>query len=75
MIVSELQLAKKFVLPIRTYKYLDSDPLNSLTNVLSKLGPESGAAIQLIVQPITDEWQRVANQKAQKVLEGKSIVS
>jgi hypothetical protein len=31
---AQLVLSKRFIFPIKTYKYLDADPLNNLTNVL-----------------------------------------
>ncbi|MFA6492998.1 MAG: type IV secretion system DNA-binding domain-containing protein [Patescibacteria group bacterium] len=71
----ELKLTKKFTLPIKTYRYLESDPLNALTNALSKLPPQSGAAIQLIISPTTDDWQRATAGAAKKVQEGKSMYS
>jgi len=37
--------------PIKTYKNLEKDPLSSITNALSKIKPEEGAAIQLILKP------------------------
>ena len=72
---SELKLTKKFILPIKTYKNLEVDPLNSLTNALSKLGPGTGVGIQLVIKPVTDDWRRMAGITAKKVQEGKSIVS
>lgn len=75
MVAANFKLQKKFILPIKTYKYLDSDPLNSLTNALSKLGQGSGAAIQIIVSPIKDDWRKVAGISAKKIQEGKSFIS
>jgi len=75
MVACELKLTKKFILPIKTYKALESDPLNALTNTLSKMSGGSGVAIQLIVRPITDDWRRLAGVTAKKVQEGKSIIS
>lgn len=68
-------LHKKFILPIRTYKTLEADPLNSMTNSLSKLGPNSAVAVQLVVKPISDDWRKASGIAARKVMEGKSIVS
>jgi len=51
------QQAKSFVLPIHTYRNLESDPLNALTNVLTKLDDNSSAAIQLLIRPISDNWR------------------
>ena len=75
MLSCNLKLTKKFILPIKTYKYLETDPLNSLTNALSKLDPNSGAVIQIIVKPILDDWRKAAGISAKKIQEGKSFIS
>jgi hypothetical protein len=75
MLACNFRLNKKFILPIRTYKYLEADPLNSLTNALSKMGAGSGAAIQIIVRPTTDDWRRAAGITAHKIQQGKSLAS
>ncbi len=71
--VVDFRLSKKFVLPIKTYKYLEADPLNPLTNALSKLGPDSAAAIQLIAKPISDDWRRAVGMASYRVQEGKPV--
>ena len=75
MLACNFRLNKKFILPIKTYKYLEADPLNSLTNSLSKMGTDSGAAIQVIVRPILDDWRKVAGISAHKIQQGKSLAS
>jgi len=64
---------ENFILPILTYQNLESEPLNSLTNALSKLGENESAAIQLIVQPENNQWRHEAEKKSQDVIEGKSL--
>lgn len=73
MAVCNFRLTKKFVLPIKTYKYLEADPLNAVTNALSKLSSSSAIAIQIIVRPISDDWRRAVGMAAFKVQEGKSV--
>ena len=75
MIGANLKLKTKFILPIKTYKNLEADPLNSLTNCLSKLPANSGAAIQMVVRPISDDWRKMGQIIAQRVQQGKSIIS
>jgi len=65
-----LTLKKRFTYPIRTYQKLESDPLNAVTNALSKLGEGAGAAIQLIVSPKTKQWQRACQREAWKIQRG-----
>jgi len=73
MSVCNFRQTKKFVLPIKTYKYLEADPLNAMTNALSKLSPGSATAIQVIVKPINDDWRRAVGLASFKVQEGKSV--
>ncbi|HMQ01611.1 MAG TPA: hypothetical protein PKD79_00870 [Candidatus Doudnabacteria bacterium] len=53
----ELQLNKPYMYPFRTYKSMETDPLNALTNAMSKLSEGDGAAIQLILYPADHHWQ------------------
>ncbi|MEK7172864.1 MAG: DUF87 domain-containing protein, partial [Patescibacteria group bacterium] len=44
-------LKDSFYFPIKTFKNLERDPLSSMTNALSKIKPEEGAAIQIVLKP------------------------
>ncbi len=68
-----LKLSKPSFFSIRTYKRLDSDPLNALTNVLSKVQPQEGAAIQLLIRPHPTGWQSRGKKIAQRMQEGRKI--
>ena len=46
--------------PIRMYDAMESDPLNDIANVLSKLEEDEHAAIQLVIHPISDSWRKEA---------------
>ena len=48
-------------LPLKTYKTIENDPLNDLTNVLSQLQENEKAVVQLMVRPRSAEWQKQAN--------------
>jgi len=70
---AQLALAKSDFLPLPTYKILESDGLNALTNALSKLSAETeGAAVQLVVKPISNQWQKIGRRKAKALAQGKS---
>lgn len=49
---------KPFWFPINTYKVMEEDPLNDMANVLSKLQPEEKAAVQMIINPVSNEGWR-----------------
>ncbi|MBU3999612.1 ATP-binding protein, partial [Patescibacteria group bacterium] len=50
-------LNKNFIFPVRTYQNLDFDPLNNITNTLSKLPIGEGAAIQIMIRPSLKRWR------------------
>ncbi|HNQ31268.1 MAG TPA: type IV secretion system DNA-binding domain-containing protein [Candidatus Woesebacteria bacterium] len=61
LLPAEMQLARPYYLPIRTYKELgDMDSLTSLLGFLSKQGPETRVAIQILVSQTHFNWQRSA---------------
>lgn len=69
----QVKLIKKFILPIKTYPSVESDPLAGLTNTFSKIGAETRASIQILLKPNNGRWSWACNRAAKKVMEGKSI--
>lgn len=52
-------LQKKYMFPIRTYDQMQDDPLNDMSNVLSKLEPAETACMQVIFRPsFSNKWGR-----------------
>ncbi len=70
--IEELQLNKQYVYPFRTYKNIETDPLNSLTNAMSKLLENEGAAVQFILSPAGTSWQSKPRHMALEIQQGKS---
>ncbi|MFI5206008.1 MAG: hypothetical protein ACHQVK_03630, partial [Candidatus Paceibacterales bacterium] len=70
--VEELQLTKQSVYPFRTYKTTETDPLNALTNAMSKLQENEGAAIQYIISPAGTAWQGRPRYMALEIQQGKN---
>ncbi len=68
-----LTLKRKSVFPIKTYKDLDSDPLNSLTNALSKVSETDGVAIQYVIRPVHSHWRRLGSRIVRRMNDGKSM--
>ncbi|MBU2578917.1 type IV secretion system DNA-binding domain-containing protein [Patescibacteria group bacterium] len=48
-----LMLKKPVYFPLNTYKNLEGDPLSTITNSLSKIASNEGAAIQIILRPFS----------------------
>src|SRR3989338_8417376 len=69
---AELTLQKDYAFPFRTYKNMEADPLNALTNSLSKLTNEEGAGIQLLISPISERWQHKPRSQALKIQQGRN---
>ncbi len=67
----ELHTTKRFVLPIKTYKKLESDPLNNLTNTFSKLGEGAHGGLQILIRPSGEHWQQATFHAARDIQEGK----
>lgn len=62
------------LLPINTYKNLEKDPLATITNALSKISSEEGAAVQVIVRAFPQgEWRRIGYQVSEKIKHGKTV--
>jgi len=66
-----LNLGQEFVMPLRTYEYLNADPLNNLTNAFSKIGDDEGAALQIMIKPMTNDWQKKGRDLAQEKINQK----
>lgn len=52
------------VYPIRSYKYLEDDPLNNFSNVFSSLDKEDKAVYQIVLKPIWSRWNKKAKRAA-----------
>lgn len=69
-----LELKNRHALPIRTYEVMDVDPLNEISNSLSKFKTEEeGAALQLIITPAKGKWHTLGKSIAHKMQQGKQL--
>jgi len=68
-----LKFGREFIFPIKTYKKFDSDPLNSITNALSKIDKEDGAAIQIVMRSASKAWHDFGVKVASKMQQGKKL--
>ncbi len=57
---------------IKLYKEIENDPLNTLTNVFSKLTEEEYAIISLTIRPRDSKWQVKANEFGTSLFKGKT---
>ncbi|MFH1099177.1 MAG: type IV secretion system DNA-binding domain-containing protein [Candidatus Uhrbacteria bacterium] len=59
--------------PIRTYKTMESDPLDALVSAMGKIAETDGAAIQYVVRSARREWRAGGISLASKMQQGKSL--
>ena len=55
---------KPYTDTFRTYQQLKSDPLNAITNAFSKLKVSEGAAVQIMLRPMSSGWQKSLQKEA-----------
>ena len=68
----ELDLGLRYELPFKTYRNLDLEPLNSITNTLLGMTKDESAAIQLIITPVKEDWQKNPRVLAAKIQQGQN---
>lgn len=75
-VASRLKLKKDDSFPIRTYKSLETDPLQNITNALSKLEDEQeGAAVQIIIRRSGKKFKERGARTAQNMQQGQRLGS
>lgn len=73
MAAGELTLTKNDIYPIKTFTNFDVDPLAGITGVLSKIEEGEVLAIQAVLSPIDDTWQKEGLEYVKATKEGKSL--
>jgi hypothetical protein len=68
-----LKTKKSFVFPLRTYNKMETDPMNSIVNVMSKLEKDEAMAVQLIARSAKSSWHRKVSAIIREVNHGKKI--
>ena len=68
-----LRTKRSFIFPLKTYNRMETDPLESLVNVLSKLGDDESIAIQYIVRSALPGWHYKSNKIVSAVNQGKKL--
>ncbi|RJQ34990.1 type IV secretory system conjugative DNA transfer family protein [Candidatus Parcubacteria bacterium] len=65
-----LKFSSDFSLPIKTYKTFETDPLESISNSLSKLSENESAAVQYIFKSAPRKWHQRGRKIAQAMQKG-----
>lgn len=70
---SYVTFRRQSAFPIKTYRKLESDPLNSLTNALSKVEDTDGVAVQFVVASAKRSWRAEGLRIAKAMQQGKKL--
>lgn len=70
---TQLVFKRLYAFPIRTYEDLDKDPLNTLTNVFSKIPEGDGAAFQFIARSSRAKWRKKGVSIARNMQQGMKL--
>ena len=68
-----LRFSRDYILPINTYKRLNSDPLNALTNALSQVKKTDGLAVQVVARSAKKSWHYRGSKVARAMQKGKTL--
>lgn len=68
-----LQLKKKYIFPIMTFQKVESDPLNAVTNALSRFEEGEGGAIQIVIRSAHASWHAWPAKVASEMQQGKKL--
>ncbi|MFA6130654.1 MAG: type IV secretion system DNA-binding domain-containing protein [Patescibacteria group bacterium] len=67
-----VELKREMILPIKTYKESESDPLNAITNALSKVPEGEGMAVQYMIRPAKSSWRSMGQRISTNMHKGMS---
>ncbi|TAK04774.1 DUF87 domain-containing protein [Patescibacteria group bacterium] len=67
-----LKLKRHHLYPLKTYRQIEADPVDAITNALSKVVKGEGAAVQFVVRSARGEWRRKGVRVANEMNRGKS---
>lgn len=70
---SYLTLRRASHFGIKTYRKMESDSMNSLTNALSKVDSGDGACIQYVIRPAHHHWSKEGLRIAREMQQGKKL--
>jgi len=68
-----MKLGRSSAFPLKTYKQFETDPLNAITNSMSKIPDGDAAAVQLIIRSAHGNWRHEGIHMARQMQKGKRL--
>jgi hypothetical protein len=66
----EVEYARDFIFPIKTFRDFDVDPLSAITSALSDIEDGERVMIQILIRPVDNYWQDYAKDYIEAIREG-----
>ncbi len=73
VVCASLTLRNYSMFPIKSYAKMETDPLNAITNSLSRIAEEDAAAIQIMIRSARAGWRRPGIKVASEMQQGKKL--
>ena len=73
IVCASLKLKNYSMFPIKTYAKMETDPLNAITNSLSRIAEQDAAAIQFVARSANPGWRHFGTKVASEMQQGKSL--
>jgi len=73
--LATISLTKKYVLPIKSYLNFEADPINALTNPLTRIAKTHKGMIQVVLAPADESWRNVSEDVSEKLQKGESVLA
>ena len=73
VLAGSLKAQRSFIFPFKTYNDMEVDPLNSLVNVMSKLGTGESVSIQYVVRSAKSGWHKFLKDAVANAYKKKSV--
>ncbi len=72
-LASYLILRRPSCFALKTYRKMETDPMNALTNALAKIEEGDGASIQFLLRPADGDWRKTGTRIAREMQQGKKL--
>lgn len=73
IVAGYLRTKKSFIYPLKTYQHQETDSMNSIINVLSKMDADEGIAVQYVARSSRPYWHRKIKDITSNIKRGKSL--
>mgnify|MGYP000011969878 FL=1 len=70
----EFSLTKDSVHPIKTYEAFEADPMDSILSAFSNINRDEKVWIQILVEPLHEDWLKKMRKKADDIKDGKKAL-